>query len=783
MKKSKAISWSWREITLFGQEKKLKVRAPKHWSENAVRMTASKYLRKISASSFEKDFEEVFHRLAFTWTNLAGKKKYFSNKKETESFYDDLMMMLAQQFFAPNSPQWFNTGLYEIYGLNGGEQGHWVCDEKTLKLKEVKNSFERPQLHACFIQSVEDSLLGTNGIMGLWYKEARLFKFGSGSGTNFSSLAPKGALLEHGGESSGVLSFLKVGDRQAGVIQSGGTTRRAAKMVVLDGDHPDILDFINWKREEENKVSALICGSQKLFALEQYSRDLVDKKITQEEFVRLAKLDSFSQGLIDQVIFLAQQGKVYLAPDFDESFEGEAYKTVSGQNANHSVRLNDKFFKALDQKANWNLKFKSSKQKIPATELWESLCEAAWASGDPGLQFSDTINHWHTCKASGEIRASNPCSEYFFLDETACNLASLNLIKFYDFDREEFSLDLFIQNIERSIYVLDLSVGHASYPSPEIALRSTQFRTLGLGLTNMGALLMSLGLPYDSDEGRSVLQIITALMSAQAWKTSAQLSQKLGPFPLYKKNKSSVIKVLKLHQRAAKKILVNQRWNALYDQLQILWQEVISLAEKYGVRNAQTTLLAPTGTISFLMDCDTTGVEPDFALVKTKTLVGGGEVKSINTQVERGLLSLGYTESDRQEILKNLIDTGDLSKSKKLKPTDLPVFHCAREISPMGHLKMVAGLQPFLCGGISKTINLPAKTTIKEISDLYRSAHKLGVKSIALYRESSKLSAPYKSEISFPYQVAQTCYQCKSTKLVRVGTCFVCRVCGTSTSC
>ncbi len=783
MKKSKVVAWSWREITLFGREKKLKIRAPKNWSENAVRMTASKYLRKLGPNLYEKDLEKVFHRLAFTWMSLAKKKKYFSGAKETEKFYEDLMSMLSLQHFAPNSPQWFNTGLYEIYRLNGGEQGHWVCDEKTLKLKEVKNSFERPQLHACFIQSVEDSLLGPNGIMNLWYKEARLFKFGSGSGTNFSSLAPKGAALEHGGESSGVLSFLKVGDRQAGVIQSGGTTRRAAKMVVLDGDHPDIIDFIHWKKEEENKVAALICGSQKLFALEQYSQDLVNEKITREEFLRLAEGDSFFPGLIDQVLFLAKQKKIYQAPDFDESFEGEAYKTVSGQNANHSVRLNDKFFKALDQKAQWTLKFKSYKKQIPAAELWENLCAAAWASGDPGLQFSDTINHWHTCKASGEIRASNPCSEYFFLDETACNLASLNLLKFYDFDKQEFCLEKFYQNIQNSVYVLDLSVGHASYPSPEIALRSIQFRTLGLGLTNMGALLMSLGLPYDSDEGRSVLQLLTALMAGRAWKTSAELSLKLGSFPLYKKNKSSLLNVLKLHQKAAQKISVSQRWRVLYDELQILWQEVIVLAKKHGVRNAQTTLLAPTGTISFLMDCDTTGVEPDFALVKTKTLVGGGEVKSINSQVERGLLSLDYNEVDRGEILKTLIETGDIAKSKKLKADDLPVFHCAREITPMGHLKMIAGLQPFLCGGISKTINLPATITIAEISDLYREAHRLGVKSIALYRESSKLSAPYKSESSSPYQVAQSCYQCKSTKLVRVGTCFVCRVCGTSTSC
>jgi ribonucleoside-diphosphate reductase alpha chain len=701
----------------------------------------------------------------------------------------------------PNSPQWFNTGLYESYGIKGKPQGHYYVDPADGQLKRSTSAYERPQPHACFILSVGDDLVNEGGIMDLWVREARIFKYGSGVGTNFSSIRGEGEKLSGGGTSSGLMSFLKIGDRAAGAIKSGGTTRRAAKMVCLDLDHPEIESFINWKMEEEKKVAALI------------------------------------------------------AAGYPSDYEGEAYKTVSGQNSNNSVRIPNSFFEKLERDEDWELTARSDgriMKKVPARELWNHINYAAWRCADPGTQYNTTINEWHTCPAGGEIRASNPCSEYMFLDNTACNLASANLMKFFDTEKNIFDVEGFEYVCRLWTTVLEISVLMAQFPSKEVAQLSYEYRTLGLGYANLGTMLMVSGIAYDSEEARAIAGALTAIMTGVSYKTSAELAKTLGAFPRYEENKENMLRVMRNHRLAAYDAdeyealsIKPQGLKAQYCPDYLLkaacraWDDAVELGEKYGYRNAQTTVIAPTGTIGLVMDCDTTGVEPDFALVKFKKLSGGGYFKIINQSVPAALKNLGYSEREVDAIIKYTVGSGTFAGAphinhqtlsekgfiaeeiKKLdgsvnsafeigfvfnvynlgeeclqrlgfkpeqyfnfewsllealgftdeeieaandyvcgtmtvegapllKDEHLSVFDCAnkcgkkgqRYIHAHGHIRMMAAAQPFISGAISKTINLPHEATIEEIADSYMLSWQLGLKACALYRDGSKLSQP-----------------------------------------
>ena len=784
------------------------VEVPRQWSQIATDILAQKYFRKAGvpqpdgSSGRETTVKQVAHRMAHCWRIWGERNDYFASKEDAQVFYDELIYSILNQACVPNSPQWFNTGLHEVYGIKGKPQGHYFVDQHDGQLKKSTSAYERPQPHACFILSVDDDLVNDGGIMDLWVREARIFKYGSGVGTNFSSIRGEGEKLSGGGTSSGLMSFLKIGDRAAGAIKSGGTTRRAAKMVCLDIDHPEIEKFVDWKVEEEQKVAALI------------------------------------------------------AAGYPSDYEGEAYKTVSGQNSNNSVRIPNEFFHALQDDADWELKARSdgrTMKKVKAKELWDKINYAAWRCADPGTQYDTTINEWHTCPEGGPIRASNPCSEYMFLDNTACNLASLNLRKFFNEEDNSFNVPGFEYSVRLWTTVLEISVLMAQFPSKEVAQLSYDYRTLGLGFANLGSMLMVSGIPYDSEEARGIAGAITAIMTGISYKTSAEMASHLGTFSKYDQNKNHMLRVMRNHRAAAYDAMEAyegieikpQGINAKYCPDYLLkaaikaWDDAVIMGEKFGYRNAQATVIAPTGTIGLVMDCDTTGVEPDFALVKFKKLSGGGYFKIINQSVPQALRNLKYTESQIEAIVnyakgyakldgsphinvKTLSEKGFLPQdimviqsalatafeigfvfnvftlgeeclvrlgftkeqysnfewsllealgfsdeeieeaniyicgtmtvegAPFLKDEHLAVFDCAnkcghrgeRFIHHSGHIRMMAATQPFISGAISKTINLPNEAVIEEISEAYKLSWELGLKACALYRDGSKLSQP-----------------------------------------
>jgi ribonucleoside-diphosphate reductase alpha chain len=881
------------------------IEVPEEWSQVACDVLAQKYFRKAGVPTAlkpvaeegvpeflwrqtadstetrgENSAKEVFDRLAGTWAYWGWKGGYFDTEADARAFKDELSYMLATQKAAPNSPQWFNTGLHWAYGIDGPSQGHYYVDHKTGRLTKSASSYEHPQPHACFIQSVADDLVNEGGIMDLWTREARLFKYGSGTGTNFSSLRGENEKLSGGGRSSGLMSFLKIGDRAAGAIKSGGTTRRAAKMVIVDVDHPDIEAFIDWKVIEEQKVAAMVAGSKlaekHLKAImkacincQGSNDDCFDPKKNPalRREVKAARKSMIPDNYIERVISFAKQGfkdidfKVY-----DTDWDSEAYLTVSGQNSNNSVRVTDEFLQAVLEDKDWALTYRGSNKvakTVKARELWEKISYSAWACADPGIQFHSTINDWHTCPAGGQIRASNPCSEYMFLDDTACNLASLNLMQF----RKEvdgakvFDTQAFEHGCRLWTIVLEISVLMAQFPSKEIAQLSYDYRTLGLGFANIGGLLMAAGISYDSREGRAIAGAISAVMTGVAYATSAEMAGELGPFPEYAKNKDAMLRVMRNHRRAAhgektgyeglSTLPVPLDLDAVANKelayaAQRAWDDAVSLGEGFGFRNAQSTVIAPTGTIGLVMDCDTTGVEPDFALVKFKKLAGGGYFKIINRCVPEALKTLQYTQGQIDDIVAYAVGHGTLDGFKgalchdalrakgfgdeqinaiesnlesafdirfvfnkwtlgaefcmktlgidaatldspdfdmlktlgfgradvdaanlhvcgamtlegapHLKDKDLAVFDCAnpcgrigkRALSVDSHIDMMAAVQPFISGAISKTINMPNSATVEECGASYLKSWRLGLKANALYRDGSKLSQPLASQV------------------------------------
>lgn len=796
-------------------------RTPKNWSQNASDIIASKYARKAGVPQYdaegkvikdkdgnvitgpEKGADQVVGRMTGCWRKWGEEHGYFDSKESADTYEAEMNYMLINQMVAPNSPQWFNTGINSAYGINGPAQGHFYADPKTGEIKKSEDSYTRPQPHACFIQSVRDDLVNEGGIMDLWTREARLFKYGSGTGTNFSAIRGEGEKLSGGGISSGLMSFLKIGDRAAGAIKSGGTTRRAAKMVCLDIDHPEIESFINWKVKEEQKVAALIDAG--------YSSD----------------------------------------------FNGDAYATVSGQNSNNSVRISNKFMQAVKNNEDFDLigrKDGKPFKKVNAKKMWKEIGFAAWACADPGLQFDSTINEWHTCPKDGRINASNPCSEYMFLDDTACNLASLNLLKFFQVDESEFDLPAMLHAIRLWTITLEISVLMAQFPSYEIAKNSYEYRTLGLGYANIGTILMLMGVPYDSDEGRAIAGALTAILTGKSYETSAEMAKQFGPFIRYEHNKDDMLRVIRNHRRAAYDVPDNEYEkleippvglkqehcpDSLYKMALKVWDDALEAGEKFGYHNAQATVIAPTGTIGLVMDCDTTGVEPDFALVKFKKLAGGGYMKIINQSVPVALKKLGYNREQIQEVSNYIVGHGSLvdapfinwkslkekgvteeklieiektlgnlfsiemafnkfslgeqllesmgisketynkpdfsflqelgfspeeieaaneyvcgtmtiEEAPHVKEEHLPIFDCAnkcgnkgkRYIHHMGHIKMLSAVQPFVSGSISKTINMPNESTVEEVMETYQLSWKLALKANAIYRDGSKLSQP-----------------------------------------
>ena len=616
---------------------------PAAWSQVATDIVVSKYFRKAGVPQFDADgnilkdaegkvitgpersVKQVVRRLAGCWRSWGEKHGYFDTLQDAQAFEDELSYMLVHQMAAPNSPQWFNTGLHHAYGITGPAQGHYYCEPETGEVKRSSDAYTHPQPHACFIQSVDDDMVNEGGIMDLWVREARLFKFGSGTGTNFSNLRGDGEPLSGGGRSSGLMSFLKIGDRAAAAIKSGGTTRRAAKMVCLDLDHPDIETFIDWKVKEEKKVAALVEAG------------------------------------------------------YDADYNGDAYSTVSGQNSNNSIRVPHDFFEAVDTDGDWNLVWRTERKKalaearkpkpcktLKARDLWDKIGYAAWSCADPGVQYDTTINDWHTCPTDGRINASNPCSEYMFLDNTACNLASLNLLKFMDESRGGIDIAKYRHAVRLWTIVLEISVLMAQFPSKEIAALSYKFRTLGLGYANLGAMLMRMGIPYDSPKARAICASLTAILTGESYAASAEMAKGLGTFAGYAQNREHMLRVIRNHRRAAYDAPARE-----YEALHVIpvgidqgvcpgdlleaskecWDRALSTGEKYGFRNAQTTVIAPTGTIGLLMDCDTTGVEPDFALVKFKKLAGGGYMKIANQSVKPALSMLGYSDREVKEIM------------------------------------------------------------------------------------------------------------------------------------
>src|SRR5712671_636416 len=784
------VEWTRRPAKISGADGEVVFKmddaeVPKSWSQLATDVAVSKYFRKAgvpSKSGAEESVRELVHRVAHTM-RVAGETQggYFATAQDADAFEAELTYYLVNQIGAFNSPVWFNCGLHHEYGIKGSG-GNYAVDLATGAAFKTEDAYSRPQVSACFIQSCGDDL---ESIFTLVHNESRVFKYGSGSGTNFSRLRGKTERLSGGGTSSGLMSFLEVLDRAAGATKSGGITRRAAKMVVLDADHPEIRDFVQWKAREEKKVQALIAGG------------------------------------------------------YPSDFNGDAYRTVSGQNANNSVRIKDGFMAAVDKNGAWETTQRTSGEvvdRLDARELWMEMAEAAWKCADPGLQFDDTINRWHTCKATDRIYASNPCSEFVFLDDTACNLASLNLLKFLDEKTGKFDVEAYQQACRIFFLAQEIAVDLASYPTKRIAERSHQFRPLGLGYANLGTLLMVEGLPYDSDEGRAYAGAITAVMTGEAYALSAEMAASRGPFQGFSHNRDSMLEVMRMHRDSVQNIDRDLAPAEILAAAHEVWNRAVAVGEQHGYRNAQATVLAPTGTIGLLMDCDTTGVEPDFALIKFKKLAGGGSFKIVNQSVPRALKKLGYSAPQVQAIVDSVRGTATLkgvaefspaelesrgllpaeiakvekslesvfdlraafaphvigpaalqrlgleagSKGKQvlaklgytdeqidaatlvvcgrqtvegapfLKPEHYPVFDCAnrcgplgtRYIEPMGHVRMMAAVQPFLSGAISKTINLPQDATVEEVEKIHWESWRLGLKAIALYRDGSTLSQP-----------------------------------------
>ncbi|UPT95501.1 adenosylcobalamin-dependent ribonucleoside-diphosphate reductase [Bradyrhizobium barranii subsp. apii] len=872
------------------------IEVPASWSQVAVDVMAQKYFRKAGvphklvkvaedgvpewlqrsvAEPYPIDEEakhlgpetstkQVFDRLAGCWTYWGWKEGYFNGEAgmsayvnraafvadkdaNARAFFDELRYMLATQMFAPNSPQWFNTGLHWAYGIDGPAQGHYYVEERFPKdgpteyeVLPSSSAYERPQPHACFIQSIGDNLIQDGGIMDLWLREARLFKYGSGTGTNFSNLRGRGEGLSGGGTSSGTMSFLKIGDRAAGAIKSGGTTRRAAKMVILDVDHPDIEEYIGWKVEEEKKVAALVAGSKAankhLMAIHQLASQVKlvgddESKSDLKKAVKEARKAFIPDNYIKRVMDLGTAGEPFEFKELNVDWQGAAYETVSGQNSNNTVSVSNAFIEAVQLDLDWELIGRTNgkvMKTVRARDLWDQICRAAWESADPGLHYNTTMNEWHTCPSGGPIRGSNPCSEYMFLDDTACNLASTNLMKFVSRHGDDNPLVFEVESFNHAnrliTIVLEISVAMAQFPSMEIAIKSYQYRTLGLGFANIGGLLMSMGIPYDSDDARALAGAISAIMTGVAYRTSAEMAKEMGPFPKYAENASSMMRVMHNHYAAAENGETQYRgltvkpvaldWDCPQEELpaiaSAIWADVVNMGEEYGFRNAQTTVIAPTGTIGLLMDCDTTGVEPDYALVKFKKLAGGGYFKIINQSVPAALMALGYEKQQIDDIVSYALGTGvlpakfvlagraagvDVSVEKvrsvfdirfmtdwkklgfsepeidqantravgtmtlegapHLTDDDLAVFDCAnpcgktgtRFIDPKGHIKMMAAVQPFISGAISKTINMPSSASILDVSKAYMMSWKLGLKANAIYRDGSKLSQPLNSAL------------------------------------
>ncbi len=712
---------------------------PAAWSQVATDIIAQKYFRKAGVPSDttrvkekgvpswlqrstpakdadlnigERDSKQVFNRLAGCWAYWGHKYGYFDSEADTQAFYDEMCFMLAKQMAAPNSPQWFNTGLNWAYGITGPSQGHFYIDPDSGKMVASFDAYTHPQPHACFIQSVSDDLVIDGGIMDLWTREARIFKYGSGTGSNFSSIRGEGEPLSGGGKSSGLMSFLKIGDRAAGAIKSGGTTRRAAKMVILDVDHPDIETFVDWKVVEEQKVASLVTGSKlnnkhlnaimKACHAESDDAAKFDRKRNPAlaKAIADARSSLIAPNYIERVVQLAQQGFTSIKfHEYDTDWNSEAYATVSGQNSNNSVRVTNAFMEAVEAGADWPLYWRTELEKarkqgrapkprrnVNARELMEKISDAAWQSADPGFQYHTTVNEWHTCPADGEIRGSNPCSEYMFLDDTACNLASLNLVTFYNAETGQFDVEGYRHAVRLWTIVLEVSVLMAQFPSKAVAERSYKYRTLGLGYANLGTLLMVQGIPYDSPEGRAICGALTAMMHCTAYATSAEMAKEQGPFPGYENNAAHMQRVIRNHRRAAYNLpkseyegitIYPHGIDAEYcpDYLLLAAREdadrMQALGEKHGFRNAQVTVIAPTGTIGLVMDCDTTGIEPDFALVKFKKLAGGGYFKIVNQSVPPALKRMGYDDAQIDSMIKYAVGSGTLNGCPHLNAESL----------------------------------------------------------------------------------------------------------------
>jgi ribonucleoside-diphosphate reductase alpha chain len=677
---------------------------PNQWSQLATDILAQKYFRKTGVPQIDGDgnfikdesgkqvygpetsLKQVVHRMAGAWKDWGTRFKYFDSEKDAEIFYDEIAYMLIKQMCAPNSPQWFNTGLHFAYGITGSKQGHYYIDPDTKELTVSEDAYTRPQPHACFIQSVGDDLVGENGIFDLATREARIFKYGSGTGTNFSSLRGAGEKLSGGGYSSGLMSFLKIFDRAAGAIKSGGTTRRAAKMVIVNIDHPDVEEFIEWKAKEEEKVAALVAGSRvsakfMQSILEDALANGTNRKTnkTLNTLIKKALNRGVSLNHIKRVLDLVEQGFTSIDfPVYDTHYEGEGYITVSGQNSNNSIRVTNEFMQAVENDEMWDLKWRSKggvAKTVRARDLWEKINLSSWKSADPGLQFDTTINEWHTCPNSGRINASNPCSEYMFLDDTACNLASLNLMKFYDDETGIFKVEDFRHAVRFWTIVLEISVLMAQFPSKKVAELSYKFRTLGLGFANLGTLLMVNGIPYDSPVALAWTGAISAILTGQSYATSAEMAKELGAFQGYEENKEQMLRVIRNHRRAAynappaefedltvrpKGIYQKYCPDYLLKSAKQCWDSALEAGNKYGFRNAQVSVIAPTGTIGLVMDCDTTGIEPDFAIVKYKKLAGGGYFKIVNQSVRKALTKLNYSEAQIEDIEKYCKGNGTL---------------------------------------------------------------------------------------------------------------------------
>lgn len=668
------------------------VEIPIDWSQTATNIVASKYFHgKIGSPDRERSVAQLVHRVVDTITDWGREGRYFKSDEDAGNFRDELAHLMLNQKACFNSPVWFNVGVKESRGYG------WYYDEATDSIRKLRNDLAKPQCSACFINSVKDSL---ESILDLAKTEGMLFKWGSGTGTNLSTLREEDAILSGGGRASGPLSFMKGFDAFAGVIKSGGKTRRAAKMVILNIDHPDVGDFIWCKAKEEKKAHTLVDAG------------------------------------------------------YDASLDGEAYGSIFFQNANNSVRVTDEFMNAVIEDGDWWTRSVMAGQPVKrhkAKELLRQIAEATHQCGDPGMQFDTTINRWHTCKGTSRINASNPCSEYMFLDDSACNLASLNLMKFVGPDGQ-FNVEAYRHAVDTVTLAQEIIVDSASYPTEKIAQNSHDYRPLGLGFANLGALLMSMGIPYDSDQGRDWAGALTAIMCGQAYLTSARIAESTGPFPGYPKNEESFLDVIRMHRESVNRIDSGQLPAAVFEAAKTVWDAAYEKGRLNGFRNAQTTVIAPTGTIGFMMDCDTTGVEPDLALVKYKKLVGGGVIKIVNNTVPQALIKLGYRPEQAEAIVSHIDATGTIEGAPHLKPEHLAVFDCSfrpqngsRFIHHMGHVRMMSAVQPFISGAISKTINMPEESTVEDIMDAYMESWRLGLKAVAIYRENSKRVQPLSS--------------------------------------